>query len=77
MPVKLNNSAEQYLPPPLKEGCVYKITAGYQEGRAFVKTNDNAIQYLSGSAGVSEGWDMDAVLEKPGTRYVEITLQEV
>ena len=77
MPVKLNRSADQYMPPALKEGCVYKITAGYQEGWAFVKTNDNAIQYLSGIAGVDAGWDEVSVLEKPGTRYVEITLQEV
>lgn len=77
MPVKLNRSAYQYLPPPLKGGCVYKIISGYQEGWAFVKTKGNVIQYLSTIAGTSVGWDDASVLNKPGTRYVEITLQEV
>lgn len=75
MPVKLNLSAGPYLPPPLKQGCVYKIISGYQEGWSFVKTSGNAIQYLSPIAGVPVGWDNASVLDKPNTRYVEITLQ--
>lgn len=76
MPVKLKQGME-HTNPVLKEGCVYKIIAGYQAGWSFVKTNGNAIQYLSGNAGQSVGWDAITVLGKPGTRYVEITLQEV
>lgn len=76
MPVKLSQEVG-YVPPPLKSGCVYKIIAGYQEGWAFVKTNGNYIQYLSATAGIDTGWDSATVLQKPGTRYVEITLQEV
>lgn len=76
MPVKLKQGVE-HTNPTLKDGCVYKIIAGYQMGWSFVKTPGNSIQYLSGSAGVCAGWDMVSVLEKPGTHYVEITLQEV
>lgn len=78
MPVKLKSVEEtQYLPPPLRDGCVYKIIAGYQVGWSFVKTKDNTIHYLSNRAGVAVGWDMVNVLSKPDTRYVEVTLQEV
>lgn len=78
MPVKLKpNQEPPYIAPTLRDGCVYKITSGYQAGWSFVKTAGNSIQYLAGNAGQSTGWDVSDVLDKPGTRYVEITLQEV
>lgn len=62
--------------PEVKQGCVYKIVKGYQEGWIFTVCHDSAIQYLSGTSN-SAGYDPLSVLAKPGIVFVEITLQEV
>ncbi|QHJ80667.1 MAG: hypothetical protein [Caudoviricetes sp.] len=75
MPVKLK-PVVRTSNPEVKQGCVYKIIAGYQAGWVFTVCHDGTIQYLSVTSN-SAGYDLREVLSKPGIVFTEVTLQEV